>query len=119
MAYVALLRGINVGGRTIIGMAKLKETFERLGLKNVRTYVNSGNVIFTGGGKDRTRLRRRIERAIAEDFDLDVSVVLRDTADIQAVVEKLPSTWKNGDTYKCDVFFSDDFTSPKSVERLP
>ena len=119
MAYVALLRGINVGGHAKVSMRDLKQTFERLKLKDVSTYINSGNVIFNGGGSDRARLRRRIEKAIAEDLGLDVSVILRDTAELKKVVDKLPSGWKNGDTDKCDVFFSDEFGSPKSVDLLP
>jgi uncharacterized protein (DUF1697 family) len=119
MAYVALLRGINVGGKALVSMSTLKGTFERLNLKNVTTYINSGNVVFTGGGSDRSRLRRRIEKAITEDFELDVSVVLRDTSELEKVVAELPSSWQNGDKFKADVFFSDEFRSPKSVELLP
>jgi uncharacterized protein (DUF1697 family) len=119
MANVALLRGINVGGKALVSMAKLKETFEALKLKDVKTYINSGNVVFTGGGSDRARLRRRIEKAINDDFGLDVSVVLRDTKELEKIVDELPSSWQNGDKYKCDVFFSDEFRSPKSVEQLP
>ena len=47
MVYVALLRGINVGGNNIVGMKKLKVAFESLGFKNVVTYINSGNIIVT------------------------------------------------------------------------
>ena len=119
MASVALLRGINVGGKALVSMPKLKETFERVKLKDVTTYINSGNVIFTGGGADRARLRRRIEQAITEDFGLDVTVVLRDTSEMKAVVDELPASWQNGDKYKCDVFFYDEFRTPKSLELLP
>jgi uncharacterized protein (DUF1697 family) len=119
MAYVALLRGINVGGKALVDMKQLKTTFEGAGLANVKTYINSGNVVFTGGGKDRARLRRKIERAIADDFGLDVTVMLRDTDELRVVVETLPKTWTNDTKHKCDVLFSDEFTSPKSVDLLP
>jgi uncharacterized protein (DUF1697 family) len=119
MAYVALLRGINVGGKALVDMKQLKATFEAAGLGNVKTYINSGNVVFTGGGKDRSRLRRKIERAIADDFALDVTVVLRDTDELRAVVDALPKSWTNDTKHKCDVFFSDEFTSAKSIELLP
>jgi uncharacterized protein (DUF1697 family) len=117
--YVALLRGINVGGKALVRMSELKETFERVKLKDVKTYINSGNVVFSGGGSDRARLRRRLEKAIKEDFGLDVSVLLRDTAELKKLVAELPASWQNGDTYKCDVFFSDQFRTPKSVDQLP
>ncbi len=119
MAYVALLRGVNVGGKGIVDMRRLKATFEGAGLANVRTYINSGNVVFTGGGKDRAKLRRRIERAIRDDCGLDTTVVLRDTDELRAVVEALPKGWTNDAKHKCDVLFSDVFTAPKSVELLP
>jgi uncharacterized protein (DUF1697 family) len=119
MAYVALLRGINVGGKGLVDMKQLKAAFERAGLADVKTYINSGNVVFSGGGKDRARLRRRIERAIKDDFGLDITVVLRDTDELRAVVDTLPKHWTNDTKHKCDVFFSDEFTSPKSIDLLP
>ena len=119
MAYVALLRGVNVGGRARVEMARLKATFEGLGLGDVRTYINSGNVVFTGGGSDRARLRRRIERAVTGDFGLDVRVLLRDTGEMAAVVAAMPEEWRDGPEHKCDVLFSDEFTSPESIARLP
>jgi uncharacterized protein (DUF1697 family) len=118
MAYVALLRGINVGGKAMVSMAQLKETFEGLGLKDVGTYINSGNVVFTGG-EDRKKLRPRIERAIKADFGLDVAVVLRDTKEMKAVVDAIPRGWRNDTEQKSDVFFSDRFDSADSVELLP
>lgn len=118
MAYVALLRGINVGGKATVEMARLKTTFERLGLERVSTYINSGNVVFVGRGA-RATLRRRIEQAITEDFGLDVMVLLRSTDELQVLVDAVPASWRNDSDYKCDVFFSDEFRGPDSVERLP
>ena len=119
MAKVALLRGINVGGNSKVGMAELKLTFERLGLSDPRTYINSGNVVFGGGGADRARLRRKIEKAIAKDFGFDVMVLLRDLDEMRAVVEAMPKTWRNDSDQKCDVIFSDQFKTPDIVERIP
>ena len=119
MAYVALLRGINVGGNSIVEMARLRATFERLGLDRVRTYINSGNVVFTGGAEDRAGLHSLIEQAIAGDFGLAITVLLRTTEEMRAVVEALPPDWRNDGDHQCNVFFSDEFTSPASVGRLP
>ena len=119
MAFVALLRGVNVGGKAAVDMRRLKATFERIGLTDARTFINSGNVVFTSTGADRSRLRRRIEQAIAADFDLPVPVLLRDTAEMQAVVEALPEGWRNDGEHKCDVFFCDDFASPDCIDLLP
>ena len=119
MAYVALLRGINVGGKAMVSMAKLRDTFEALGLRNVGTYINSGNVIFAGGGADRQKLRRRIERAITADFGLEVFVLLRDAEEMGAVVEAIPRGWRNDSEQKCDVLFSDRFDSSDILDQLP
>lgn len=119
MAYVALLRGINVGGKGIVPMAALKATFERLDLQQVTTYINSGNVVFTGGGVDRGKLRRRIEQAVTDEYGLDAMTLLRTTADMQALIAAVPDSWRNDGDHKCDVFFSDAFTAPDSLSLLP
>ena len=119
MANVALLRGINVGGRTAVRMADLRLVFEDLGLGRVRTYINSGNVVFTGGGRDRARLRRRIERALAGGLGMEITVVVRDTSDLQAVTEALPRAWRNDDLHRCDVLFSDEFATADCLDLLP
>lgn len=64
MIYVALLRGINVGGNNKVEMKKLKATFERLGFTNVVTYINSGNIIFEESTKAQNTIVAEIERAI-------------------------------------------------------
>src|SRR5690606_4869661 len=64
--YVALLRGINVGGKNIIRMAELRACFEVLDFANVRTYIQSGNVLFYADGLDRTALIGQIEDALSK-----------------------------------------------------
>ena len=56
MIYIALLRGINVGGNNKIDMKLLKLTFERVGMKSVKTYINSGNIIFINDGLSKTEI---------------------------------------------------------------
>lgn len=82
--YVALLRGINLGARNKIAMADLRELFAALGCENVSTYVQSGNVVCTSS-KQADELTRAIERRIADDLGLDVSVLLRTKAQIAKV----------------------------------
>ena len=72
MTYLALLRGINVGGKNKVEMARLKTLFESIGCGDVRTYINSGNVIFTSN-RVAARLRTSIEKAIAKEFGFHVS----------------------------------------------
>jgi len=105
MAYVALLRGINVGGNAMVDMRRLKATFERLGLEDVRTYINSGNVVFTTKRRARERLATEIEAAIATDFGLDITLQLRTGDSLRSLVDGLPVEWVNDKSMKCDVHF--------------
>ncbi len=75
--WVALLRGINVGGRNSVPMADLKKLFEARGCVAVRTYIQSGNVLFTHELLDRSRLSRLLEAAVSESFGVSATVVLR------------------------------------------
>lgn len=74
--YIALLRGINVGGHKIIKMADLKQAFESIGLKQVKTYIQSGNIVFKSE-EDITFLKERIQSEIKNVFGFDVPVMLR------------------------------------------
>ena len=104
MVYVALLRGINVGGNNTFSMKKLKATFEYLGLKNVVSYINSGNVIFTDSGKPR-EIAQKIELGIKKEYGLDVKVLVRDSGSMQKILKSVPRTWKNDVEQKTDVLF--------------
>src|SRR6186997_1339114 len=87
--YVALLRGINVGGARKLPMADLAALLTGLGLEDVRTYIASGNVVFRAPSGGRA-LASRIERAIEEATGLDVAVLLRTPAELAKVVERNP-----------------------------
>ena len=86
MKYVALLRGINVGGRNIIRMAALKVCLEQHGFRNVATFIQSGNVIFESDERNAGKLTTQIEGALSKMFDYDSRVVLRSHAQLKAVV---------------------------------
>ncbi len=104
MVYVALLRGINVGGKNKIGMKYLKETFLRLGLESVVTYINSGNVVFVDH-RTKDVLEKKLRQEISVEYDLDIPVLIRSLNDFESLIETLPEDWKNDDTMKCDVLF--------------
>lgn len=119
MTYVALLRGINVGGNRAVDMRMLKATFERIGLAAVRTYINSGNVIFETDSGASAGLCRTIEAAIEEDFGFPVTVMLRDADTIRSLAAALPDAWTNDKGAKCDVMFlADEIDSPDIVQQL-
>ncbi len=104
MQYVALLRGINVGGNRKVDMKALAAVFTRAGMRDVRTYINSGNVIFKATEPRRT-LVPTLEDAIAAEFGFQVMVVLRSGSEWKRVADSLPAAWINGPDFKCDVMF--------------
>jgi uncharacterized protein (DUF1697 family) len=90
MRYVALLRGINVGGNTMIRMSELKKTFVALGFEKVVSYINSGNLAFDARKTDEKKLVAKLERAIEQDFGKKVSVMVREQTDIERVLANNP-----------------------------
>lgn len=104
--YVALLRGINVGGRNLIKMAELAACFERNGFEDVTTYIQSGNVVFGSSGSSNADLVARIERMLAGSFDYEASVVVRSRRQMRAIVDGAPPGFgADPDRFRSDVIF--------------
>jgi uncharacterized protein (DUF1697 family) len=105
--YVALLRGINVGGKNPIPMAGLKTCFEDNGFDDVLTYIQSGNVVFTSPVSNQAELTRVIERMLRTTFThYAASVVLRSRSQMRAVVERAPKGFGSQPArYRYDVLF--------------
>ncbi|MCA1816019.1 MAG: DUF1697 domain-containing protein [Acidobacteria bacterium] len=102
---VALLRGVNVGGKNMLVMGALKAAFERAGLARVETYINSGNVIFDSGEPDARKLESKLERLIAREFPLACRVFVRSPAELAALVGGLPAKWGGDARWKYHVAF--------------
>lgn len=102
--YLALLRGINVGGKNKVEMARLKTVFESTGATVVRTYINSGNVVFRHK-RDRSRLRKVLETAIEDEFGFPVRLVIRDVAEVKSLTKAIPASWKEDSSMRCYVMF--------------
>ncbi len=105
MKYVALLRGINVGGNNSIKMEQLRACFEAGGFQQVMTYIQSGNVIFESEDENRERLTREIEERVSQTFNYTARIVVRSYAEIQKVVEESPDDWNNRTDLRCNVAF--------------
>ncbi|HEY4172407.1 MAG TPA: DUF1697 domain-containing protein [Rhodopila sp.] len=88
-AYIALLRAVNVGGRGILAMKDLQALCSGLGLENVRTYIQSGNVLFDSK-RPEAALRRMIEAAITNRLGRSVQVLIRTAAELKAIIEANP-----------------------------
>ncbi|MEG0774878.1 DUF1697 domain-containing protein [Clostridium sp.] len=89
--YIALLRGINVGGKNIIKMAELKQVFEEMGLGDVKTYIQSGNVLFKSNEVEEV-LQKRIEHEIQRNFGFPVPVILRSDLELEYIIDNCPFT---------------------------
>jgi uncharacterized protein (DUF1697 family) len=85
--YVVLLRGVNVGGKNTVPMAALRELFESLGHGEVRTFIQSGNVVFTARA---AVTPQSLERAVAQEFGVHTTVVIRTPRDLEQVVKANP-----------------------------
>jgi uncharacterized protein (DUF1697 family) len=109
--WVALLRGINVGGRSTVPMAGLRGLFEDAGFTSVRTFINSGNVLFEGTKPDRAAL----EQAVQETFGVPSTVVLRTFAQLRKVAGAHPF---GRDTSKSFVAFLADRPAKGAAGRL-
>lgn len=119
MRYVALLRGINVGGNNKVPMSILKQVFEKADCIDVVTYINSGNVIFTKANHSHDQLVEILEKAIEKEFGFYVKVLVRSAKQIKEIESQLDPTWINGVTIKCDVMFlSGEYDTPKVIEQL-
>ena len=105
MVYVALLRGINVGGKNKINMKQLKETFENRGMVNAVTYINSGNVIFEDSEHSKAEIAEILEKGIHEDFSLEIKVLVLSLKEYDEIMKALPDHWKNDQEMKSDVLF--------------
>lgn len=117
MRYLALLRGINVGGKTLVKMADLKACLERLGFDDVSTYIASGNVLFESGKDETGKLETRIERAIQQQFRLPVKVVVLDRPRYARIVKAIPKAWVGDASLRANVAFVRRGTDPRQVVR--
>jgi uncharacterized protein (DUF1697 family) len=117
--YIALLRGINVGGNKRIKMEQLRKSFEALGLDRVATYIQSGNVVFKAGKGSPSSLSRRIEEKILADFGHSVSVVLRTADEMKQTIANNPFIKDRGiDPKKLHVMFLSNVPVSSALDKL-
>ena len=103
--FVALLRGVNVGGNNMISMKSLKASFEKLGFTDVLTYINSGNIIFKTKETDARKLEIKIEKMLSKEYALDSKVVIRSFDEMETLVKSLPRSWDGDSSLRYYVMF--------------
>lgn len=115
MKYVGLLRGINVGGNTLVKMSDLKKAVENCGYDKVLTYINSGNVIFETDQKDSTKITETLEKEFAKTLHHNLRVVVRSHSQLQKIVDEIPSLWKKNTDVRCYIAFVKEPVTPDVV----
>jgi uncharacterized protein (DUF1697 family) len=120
MTYVAFLRGVNVGGKGIVAMATIREALVALGLSDVRTYINSGNVIFSTPASDAEKLTATIEKALEKRAGMVIKVLVMDHKALERVVEAIPRNWVDDKTMRTYVLLLwKELDHPKILDSLP
>jgi uncharacterized protein (DUF1697 family) len=113
---VALLRGINVGGKNILPMKSLAEIFRNAGAEDIKTYIQSGNVLFRAAHPD--KIAAKVSAQILTDFSLKVPVITRSAAEIAAATIANPFLQSGVDPSLLHVMFLADQPSPKQIAKL-
>src|SRR6266851_4700119 len=93
---ISLLRGVNVGGHHMIKMEALRALYESLGLRDAKTYVQSGNVVFKTQERDLVRLSKKIEDGIERKFGFRPHVIVRTPSDLRNVIARNPFAQRRG-----------------------
>jgi uncharacterized protein (DUF1697 family) len=120
MVYVAFLQGVNVGGKGIVSMAAIKEALIALGLSDVRTYINSGNVIFSTRASDARPLTARIEKALEQHTGMAIKVLVIDHRTLKKMVDAIPRNWVDDKTMRTYVLLLWKELDDRGIlERLP
>lgn len=117
-SYVALLAGVNLGASTTLPMAELRQVFTGLGFAQVRTYIQSGNVIFGAPAQDERRLISDLQAAIERDLGKQVTVLLRTGPELAAVLSANPFTDRQDDPTKLLVTFLAEKPPADRVAKL-
>ncbi len=115
--YVALLRGVNVGGRNKLPMADLKEIFAEAGCAAVQTYIQSGNVVFEAAQDLAERVPEIVTLAISRRFDIETAVIVRSREELRQVADSNPFD-TSGDPRLLHVAFLQDTPGAEAVARL-
>ena len=113
--YLALLRGINVGGNNVIAKDDLRRCFEHLGFTNVRTYIQSGNIVFRAEAGEPQQLTARVEAGLSERFSYAARAVVLSYADYRALLDAAPPAWGEDPAYRHNALFTLAGTTPAQV----
>ncbi len=118
MKYVALLRGINVGGNNRVSMKELKAAFEEMGHTEVLTYINSGNVIFSSDKKDKKSIVDELESMLTKKFHYTARVVVKSQDEIERIKSEIPKAWDTDPNIRCYVGFLSEYATDDDIKEI-
>jgi uncharacterized protein (DUF1697 family) len=116
--FISMLRAVNVGGTSRIKMEPLRAAYEALGLKDVRSLLQSGNVLFRSSVKDSRQLARRIKQELERKFGLQIEVVIRTLPELESIFERSPVLSPRADRAKLLVMFLTGVPDAQGQARL-
>ena len=118
--FISILRGINVSGQKKIWMADLKKLYEGLSFSDVKTYIQSGNVIFKSDSKTSDiEFAKKIEKAIFTKYNFEVPVIIRSKEELEKIISQNPFTKeKNIDLKKLHVTFLSETPDKEKIEQI-
>jgi len=120
MTYVAFLRAVNVGGQSVVSMAAISDALVALGLSGVRTYINSGNVIFSTRASGVQQLTARIEKALEQHTGIAIKVLVMDDKTLKEMVAAIPPGWVDDKTMRTYVLLLWKELDDRTIlDRLP
>lgn len=114
--YISMLRGINVGGQKKVPMVELSKLYDSLGFNHVKTYIQSGNVIFDSPSTDILELSAKIQQTIKNSFDFDVPLFIRTIEEFTALIQNNP--FANKDLTKLHVTFLSGFPTSQPIQEI-
>lgn len=117
MKYVALLRGVNVGGNAIIKMTDLREAVEKCGFTSVRTYIQSGNIIFESDENNTDKIVATLEDSLSKRLKLNSSIIVRTYEQFKKIVSEIPDNWKKRNDLRCYLAFIREPVTAQDVVR--
>lgn len=113
--YIALLRGVNVGGNNKIVMPLLKSAFMEAGFQDVMTYINSGNILFSSAEHDILALQQACRKTILDTFQLDIAAAVISAADLSTALAHAPAWWGDDAEAKHNAIFT---IAPETAESI-
>ncbi|OGF50254.1 MAG: hypothetical protein A2231_04780 [Candidatus Firestonebacteria bacterium RIFOXYA2_FULL_40_8] len=116
--YIAFIRGINVGGKNIIKMESLRLEFEKMGFQSVKTYIQSGNVIFKSELKDTIRIEETIEKALSKAFKYKAKVLVRSKKEMKDTILNFPGIFREPEWKHNIIFLSKKIDSKNILKQL-